>query len=352
MLSYFVLFLNVLCMLAAWIWIVVLGFRASRMWGILNMIPLVGIVWMIRHRKEARGPLKVFLTGLVCLVINWRLIVRDLREERAARQIELAEAGPEEGNGSGLEEVTTAPAEALEASDAASPPAQPAPPPEVGQPEPVSAAAVSSESRGRGEATTTGTVTAQPPAPSASSVYVADAPIDTLWIQYYTAVSHVMANDPRGIREFEICLSADDAAWLRQNMTIMAELLEPGLIRTHPEKARLAVLQALLRNMPTTRPLQKPEIVQSKAVAVARLTCDTPTGPQSYTTLLVQEAGRWVLAQPFYVRPFVWTPQLAHYKQTHGLPLSHEEQVYLHAGFAPFQQQISGVYAALGYRER
>ncbi len=54
------------------------------------------------------------------------------------------------------------------------------------------------------------------------------------------------------------------------------------------------------------------------------------------------------MVQPFFARPFVWTPQIAWYKRMHKLPLSEEEQLYMTQGAVPFQQQVKTVYSLVG----
>jgi hypothetical protein len=49
-----------------WIWLVVMGFRYSILWGILNLlIPIVAVVFGIVHFPAAKTPLIILLVGVI-----------------------------------------------------------------------------------------------------------------------------------------------------------------------------------------------------------------------------------------------------------------------------------------------
>lgn len=185
------------------------------------------------------------------------------------------------------------------------------------------------------------------PTPAPTPVILEGVPVETLWPQYFSAVAKIWAGDSRGLREFENVVSDDDKAWFRANYGLLAELITPGVKYTSPEAAQLVVLQTLLRNMPRS-PQAKVTVAKKGGVALASLTESGPTGNVTYTTVLVQEGGRWVLAHNFFTRDFVWVPQLALYKQARKMPLGLEEQVFLHSGFTQFQQQVQQIYQSVG----
>ena len=61
--------------LAGWIWLVILGFKKSALWGILNLIfsPVAAIVFSIKFKEWF--PFVIYMLGLIMAAISMRLVI-------------------------------------------------------------------------------------------------------------------------------------------------------------------------------------------------------------------------------------------------------------------------------------
>ncbi|MGI8907027.1 MAG: hypothetical protein ACR2IE_11120 [Candidatus Sumerlaeaceae bacterium] len=184
------------------------------------------------------------------------------------------------------------------------------------------------------------------PAPGVPA-FIQGISADILWPGYFQAIAKIERGDTTGIREFLNCTTNEDAAWFQRNYTIIADLVTPGAQYT-PEQAQLVALQAMARSMPHVSNV-KPAVRTNQASGVAKFV-EPGGGPlNTYTTLLAQESGRWVLAHPFFARTFIWVPQIAAYKHTKGMPLGEDERSVLTTGLGPMQLQVQKIYQQLGF---
>lgn len=156
---------------------------------------------------------------------------------------------------------------------------------------------------------------------------------DFLWSQYREAVRLLEADDPRGVISFLRLVSNDDRAWFMMNYLLISEIVTPGVRHESPEKAQLVVLRLMLRNMP--KGFEFEPTVRTNAYGFGVAKARERGTREEYETMIMQEGGMWVLLRPWHVRDFIWTPQLAAYKQLKNLPLSPEEQEYLLFGLEP-----------------
>lgn len=191
-----------------------------------------------------------------------------------------------------------------------------------------------------------------PPAPTPTPFVIDTAPVEVLWPQYFSAVKKIEAGDVTGVTDLMRIVTTEDAHWFEANYRFIADILLPGAAFSNAAQAKLAVLKVMLRNMPRVPLTNRVPAVKRRsgvAVAMADVTEPAAAGTLKYKTALAQENGRWVLAHFFFARNFIWMPQIALYKQARGLPLTPDEQLFLRAGFAPFQQQVKAVYGMVGY---
>lgn len=241
--------------------------------------------------------------------------------------------------------VPTTPAPAPEASAQPAPSSVPVDPlaatpvPQGGQPAPQGG-----QPAPQGSPTPQGTP-GLPPGVADDSI-----PIAPLWQQYTAAVKKLQAGDPAGVVAFHAILSQDDNKWLLANYGSLADMLAPGFAFASKQDRNIFVLKALLRNMPSDAAPGKVVVNKQPAspLALAEITDNSDSVPQVYRTPILQENGKWVLAQPFFVRFFIWTPQLTWYKQSKGMPLAPEEQLFATTGFTQFLQQVRMIYAQVG----
>lgn len=352
---------SLLCLIPAIIWMTIEVIKSGLLWALVYFfVPFGGIIWLVKHWERGARPFALSVLGAVLLVpamlMTDGLAAGEPPETVRSESLKQSETLVTEEDSSTAGADTERPEEEsdltdnsenlLAQADTSAPQTSPSP---------AASATPTIEERlaqtnanldaaaGMLNAGKTGASATPPPA-------VPDLPVEPLWNQYFTAVSQIQADRPEGVRQFESLLFSEDAQWLRQNMGHLAELVAPGLAKSSPDQARLAVLKALLRNMPVAPPSQPPVVTHRQGLAVARIITDSPSGPQTFTTVLMQQNGRWVLVQPFFARTFIWTPQLAAYKRARNLPLSADEQMYATSGTLPFQQQVQTIYTAVGYR--
>ncbi|MCX7624883.1 MAG: hypothetical protein N2Z21_01505 [Candidatus Sumerlaeaceae bacterium] len=207
------------------------------------------------------------------------------------------------------------------------PAAQPTPPPPQGQP----------------------TAT---PTPTPTPVVYENVPVKTLWDQYQEAIRLIEAGNDSGFDALLRTFSSEDEKWARASTPLLIDLLSSGTIATSTvAEKKLFVAEALLRNMPRKISGQ-PKFYRpaGSAYGVAVVT-DISTGkPVDYVTLLYQESGRWVLYHPFFIRPFIWMPQLAYYKKLRGMQNAPEEIEYLKNGFSSFTEWAQKYFTYCGYK--
>lgn len=227
------------------------------------------------------------------------------------------------------------------------PPADPGvtPGPAPAQPPNQQAAPSSSPAPEQGQAAAT-------PTPTPTPMVYENVPVKTLWDQYQEAVSLIEAGNDSGFDALLRTFSSEDEKWTRAHTPLLIDLLSSGTIATSSvAEKKLFVAQALLRNMPRKISGQ-PKFYRpvGSAYGVAVVT-DISTGkPIDYVTLLYQESGRWVLYHPFFVRPFIWMPQLAYYKKLRGMPNAPEEIEFLKNGFTSFTDWADKYFTFCGYK--
>jgi hypothetical protein len=188
------------------------------------------------------------------------------------------------------------------------------------------------------------------PAPSQQSgpvPMISDMPVDVLWPALFQAIAKVERGEPAGIQEMLRCFSNDDVAWFQRNYQLIADLVTPGAQYT-PEQAQLVALQAMARSMPHAS-FATPSTKTKQGSGAAKVVDSSGGKPATYTTLLAQENGRWVLVHPFFARTFVWQPQIAVAKQARGQALAPDEQSLLSTGITPIQNQIRQTFQQLGF---
>jgi hypothetical protein len=93
----------------------------------------------------------------------------------------------------------------------------------------------------------------------------------------------------------------------------------------------------------------KPFVKTNGASGVAKFVEGAGGAANTYTTLLQQEGGRWVLTHPFFARTFIWVPQIAMYKQVKGMALGADEQAVLTTGVRPLQLYVQRLYQQIGF---
>lgn len=366
------------------LFMLVLIFRSGIMWLLAcYLIPFAGLVWLITHWSDAKGPFAISMGGVVIIVAGILMggsvpfggddtyDSTELIAESESGEEEVASEGAANEQGP-LDDVARNAAAANAAmSDA---PAQtPAPDAAaaagtVPTPEPTQVAMVAPvptpgdvlppELAGAGApapasptppATLAATPTFAPVTPV--PMYIEHAPIDTLWPRYYAAVRAIQDGEHKAVQMFHDCCTADDVMWLESNYAALADLITSGCKFADPTEAKLVVLKALVRNMPARPADVAPSVKrkQGSGIAVADVYETVEGDITRYTTALVQENGRWLIAHLFFTRDFVWGPQLAVYKAARRTPLSMDEQTFLMSGFAPFQQQVRTVFQNAGY---
>lgn len=190
-----------------------------------------------------------------------------------------------------------------------------------------------------------------PAVPTATPLILENVPVETLWTSYFSAARKIMQDDPKGIEEFHRVISADDVAWLQTNYQMLSDIMTSGAVYASPNEMKLSVLKAILRNMPRAPGAKAPSVKRKpgQGIAVAEIWDESGQSAVKYTTAIVQEGGRWVIAHFCFARDFIWTPQLAQYKYARRLPLGYEEQTFLSSGFAPFQLQVQTIFQNSGY---
>ena len=189
--------------------------------------------------------------------------------------------------------------------------------------------------------------TAPTPTPRPENAIMPNVPVDTLWPAYRKAAEMVSRGDPAGVAAFEALISTEDREWLERNARVIAAIVTPARDYNDPVLPRLAALQALLRSMPLQPEPAGPAVTAEDGYGMATVT-DSALGGASYATAIVQENGRWLVARFFYARDFVWVPQLALFKHSHGAHLTPDEKQFLAGGFVPFQESTRRYLARLG----
>jgi hypothetical protein len=180
-------------------------------------------------------------------------------------------------------------------------------------------------------------------------VIVDGLPVASLWAGYFEAAQMIERGDPAGADALNTLVSADDASWFDKNAATIAEIIMPEMDTSSTPTARLVAARALLRSMPLKSDMDEPFNRTLHAVGAGRVTARQPDGTlASYTTPLVQENGRWVIARYFFARDFVWTPQLAAHKRAKNIRLGPDEQEFVTAGFAPMQARARAVLTSVG----
>ena len=173
--------------------------------------------------------------------------------------------------------------------------------------------------------------------------------VDDLWKRYDAFIAKVRAGDESAPAELRTVMATDDVMWFEANAEWMAALLTPAEVYTDPAKMRLVALQGLAINMPDSvgRPSYR---TVPQGWGAARIRIPGPDGKQEeYITPLALENGRWLMTRFFFARDFVWTPQLATYKQAKQIPVGPEEMQYLTSGVAPFQEKARQILQSAGY---
>ena len=173
--------------------------------------------------------------------------------------------------------------------------------------------------------------------------------VDDLWKRYDAFIAKVRAGDESAPAELRTVMATDDVMWFEANAEWMAALLIPAEVYTDPAKMRLVALQGLAINMPDSvgRPSYR---TVPQGWGAARIRIPGPDGKQEeYITPLALENGRWLMTRFFFARDFVWTPQLATYKQAKQIPVGPEEMQYLTSGVAPFQEKARQILQSAGY---
>jgi hypothetical protein len=187
------------------------------------------------------------------------------------------------------------------------------------------------------------------PAPTPPPVVVDGLPVGPLWQRYFEAAQMIEQGNPAGVDALNALVSADDVAWFDKNAVTIAAILIPNSDTGDPAKARLVAAKALLRSMPPRSDEGEPFSRTFHAVGAGKVTARRPDGTlASYTTPIVQENGRWVIARYFFARDFVWTPQIATHKRAKNIPLGPDEQEFLTAGFGPMQGRAQSVLGSVG----
>lgn len=171
--------------------------------------------------------------------------------------------------------------------------------------------------------------------------------VSALWPDYFQAIAKIERGDTNGIKEFLKCITSDDSSWFQRNYGVITDLVTPGAQYT-PEQSQLVALQALARSMPHVTNL-KPVVKTTNGLGLAKFVEGAGGAANTYVTMVQQENGRWVLSHPFFARTFVWVPQIAAYKQTHGIALSADEQSVLASGVGPLQRYVQKVYQQIGF---
>jgi hypothetical protein len=173
--------------------------------------------------------------------------------------------------------------------------------------------------------------------------------VDDLWKRYDSFMKKVREGDLSAPAELRTVMATDDVMWFEANAEWIAALLTPAEVYTDPAKMRMVALQGLARNMPDSvgRPGYR---TVPQGWGAARIRVDGPDGKQEeYITPLALENGRWLMTRFFFARDFVWTPQLATYKQAKQIQPGPDEMQYLSAGVAPFQDRARQILQAAGY---
>ena len=173
--------------------------------------------------------------------------------------------------------------------------------------------------------------------------------VDDLWKRYDAFIAKVRAGDESAPAELRTVMATDDVMWFEANAEWMAALLTPAEVYTDPAKMRLVALQGLAINMPDSvgRPSYR---TVPQGWGAARIRIPGPDGKQEeYITPLALENGRWLMTRFFFARDFVWTPQLATYKQAKQIPVGPEEMQYLTSGVTPFQEKARQILQSAGY---
>ena len=187
------------------------------------------------------------------------------------------------------------------------------------------------------------------PPPAIQPLALPPQSVDDLWKRYEAFIKKVREGDVSAAAELRTVMATDDVLWFEANAEWMAALLTPAEVYTDPAKMRLVALQGLAQNMPDS--LGRPSYrTVPQGWGAARIRVPGPDGKQEeYITPLALENGRWLMTRFFFARDFVWTPQLATYKQSKQIPVSPEEMQYLTSGVAPFQEKARQILQAAGY---
>jgi hypothetical protein len=54
----------------AWIWLIILAFSKSVVWGIFSIIPLIGLIFGLMHFKMAQTPTIMMIIGIVLNIVG------------------------------------------------------------------------------------------------------------------------------------------------------------------------------------------------------------------------------------------------------------------------------------------
>ncbi len=63
--------LGLVAALAGGIWIIVLTFRTSILWGLASLlIPVVALIFSIMHWEDAKRPFLIYVAGIVLMIVG------------------------------------------------------------------------------------------------------------------------------------------------------------------------------------------------------------------------------------------------------------------------------------------
>ena len=356
------------------IWMLVEMFKTSVGWGIMGIIcGPAWIFWLIGHWEDGKRPFLIALAGTVLYVTGALTGGRSLLDAPGMGggrdKTELAEILRQKAEEAKSEEPQTPRDEGLAqaqnsaaATNAAMQDGMPAPAPEPPPAAPVPAPAGPPMPGGETTHTAESAPAAVPamppdatPAPTPMPTFtpppviVDGLPVASLWTRYFEAAQMIDQGNPAGVDALQALVSAGDAEWFDKNAMTIAAIVLPNSDVSNAANARLVAAQALLRSMPLKSDRDEPFNRTLHAVGVGKVTARLPDGSlASYTTPIVQENGRWVIARYFFARDFVWTPQLATHKRAKNIPLGADEQEFVAAGFAPMQARAQAVLSSVG----
>jgi hypothetical protein len=64
------IYIGGLLALIGWIWLVVMAFGDSILWGILSLFPILALIWGLIHFKTARNPTLLLIVGAVLQIVG------------------------------------------------------------------------------------------------------------------------------------------------------------------------------------------------------------------------------------------------------------------------------------------